>query len=151
MKKILSILFAVFFVTSCTNAQTDVEKEAIKKVIQTGYVDGLLNYGDTEITKDCFYPGFFITTIENNQVSHYTIYNWIDNVEKGKASGNVPESKFTVKFVQIDVTEHAASAKVEMYKDGEVLTFTDYLLLYKFEEGWKIVQKIYYRHPEEKK
>ncbi|MFA8433245.1 MAG: nuclear transport factor 2 family protein [Marinifilaceae bacterium] len=36
--------------------------------------------------------------------------------------------------------------KVVFYK-GNAPLFTDYLSLYKFNDGWKIVNKIYYRHP----
>lgn len=134
--------------TSAVNAQAVDDKEAIKKVIQTGYVDGLQNFGDLEVTKKCFYPGFFITNYNpaNNQISHTTIYNWIDGVEKTKASGNIPARKITVEFEMIDITGYTAMAKIKLFENGTKLLFTDYLLLYKFAEGWKIVQKTYMRH-----
>ena len=37
-------------------------------------------------------------------------------------------------------------AKIRLLENGTKLLFTDYLLLYKFEQGWKIVQKVYMRH-----
>jgi len=39
----------------------------------------------------------------------------------------------------------AAMAKIELWR-GNNLIFTDYLGLYKFREGWRIVNKIYHRH-----
>lgn len=146
-KRFLTIAVAALIMITVNAQQTD-DKEAIKKVIQTGYVDGLQNYGDTEVTKNCFYPGFFITNYNpaNNQINHTPIYNWIESVEKTKASGSVPARKITVEFDMIDVTGYTAMAKIRLLENGTKLLFTDYLLLYKFEQGWKIVQKTYMRH-----
>ncbi|MBE0674656.1 MAG: nuclear transport factor 2 family protein [Bacteroidales bacterium] len=146
-KRFLTIAVAALIMITVNAQQTD-DKEAIKKVIQTGYVDGLQNYGDTEVTKNCFYPGFFITNYNpaNNQITHTPIYNWIESVEKTKASGSVPARKITVEFDMIDITGYTAMAKIRLLENGTKLLFTDYLLLYKFEQGWKIVQKTYMRH-----
>jgi hypothetical protein len=148
MKQLFFIASMMLLVVLPAGAQATDDKEAIKKVIQTGYVDGLQNYGDLEVTKKCFYPGFFITNYNpaNNQISHTAIYNWIDGVEKTKASGNIPARKITVEFEMIDITGYTAMAKIKLFENGTKLLFTDYLLLYKFEEGWKIVQKTYMRH-----
>lgn len=148
MKQTIAFLFFLTSLVSCANANTTQDVEAIKQTIQTGYVDGLLNLGDTEITKKCFYPGFFITSLnQDNQITHYPIYNWIESVEKRKAAGEVREKKITVVFESVDVTANSAAVKMKLYEEGKTLLFTDYLLLYKFEDGWKIVQKIFYRHP----
>ena len=148
MKRSLLLISMAMCIAWTINAQEASDKEAIKKVIQTGYVDGLQNFGDLEVTKKCFYPGFFITNYNpaNNQVSHTTIYNWIDGVARTKASGNIPARKITVEFDMLDVTGYTAMAKIRLLENGTKLLFTDYLLLYKFEEGWKIVQKTYMRH-----
>jgi hypothetical protein len=50
-----------------------------------------------------------------------------------------------VEFVNIDISGSAACAKIELYQNKKKI-FTDYLSLYKFSDGWKIVSKIYYRH-----
>ena len=42
--------------------------------------------------------------------------------------------------------DNTASVRVEVFRDGKH-TFTDYLLLYKFADGWKIVSKAFYSHP----
>ena len=148
MKRIMILTAIAIVISVSAIAQTTDDKEAIKKVIQTGYVDGLQNFGDTEVTKKCFYPGFFITNYNpaNNQINHTPIYNWIESVEKTKASGNIPNRKITVEFEMIDVTGYTAMAKIRLIENGSRLLFTDYLLLYKFTEDWKIVQKTYMRH-----
>jgi hypothetical protein len=55
----------------------------------------------------------------------------------------------SVKFLNIDVEGTAAVAKVEFYT-GNTLRYIDFLSLYKFESGWKIVGKIFYQIPEKK-
>ena len=45
----------------------------------------------------------------------------------------------------IDITGSAAVARVELYRDFKHI-FTDYLSLYRFDDGWKIVGKIFYQH-----
>jgi opacity protein-like surface antigen len=148
MKSLIIAVSVMLLAASAVNAQVVDDKEAIKKVIQSGYVDGLQNFGDLEVTKKCFYPGFFITNYNpaNNQINHTPIYNWIESVEKTKASGNIPARKITVEFEMIDITGYTAMAKIKLLENGTKLLFTDYLLLYKFAEGWKIVQKTYMRH-----
>lgn len=143
---LLSVLLSIGMFVSFAQDKA-VEEEAIKKVIVDGYVNALLNFGDTEPTRSSFYPGFFITKIEDNQISHYPIYNWIENVEGRKQRGEIPTGKFEPKFPLIDITANAAIVKMELYKNGELI-FTDYLSLYRFTQGWKIVQKIYHRHPQ---
>jgi len=63
-----------------------------------------------------------------------------------KENPNAQRPKTTVNYVNIDVTGTAAVAKIELLREGKLI-FTDYLMLYKFEEGWKIVGKTYFRHP----
>ena len=68
---------------------------------------------------------------------------WLDRIETMKADN--PElwsAKTTRNFVLIDVAGNAAVAKLDVHK-GEVHFSTDYMLLYKFEEGWRIVSKVF--------
>ncbi len=147
MKKFMFLVLALFLGIN-SYAQLNAEKEAIKNVIQTGYVDGLLNYGDTEPTKNSFHPDFYISGLKDNQLTKYHLVEWIPRVEKACAEGKTPDMKFYVKFPIIEITEKAAMVQLNIFdKATDKQIFTDYLLLYKFDEGWKIVQKIYHRFP----
>ena len=75
------------------------------------------------------------------------IDDWIAGIEKRKASPDYKPEKWDYRFVFIDVTESAAVAKIELSKDSKHI-FTDYLSLLKFDEGWKITDKVYHRHAE---
>jgi hypothetical protein len=45
-------------------------------------------------------------------------------------------------FHLVDVAGNAAVAKLDVYRNDEFYS-TDYMLLYKFVDGWKIVSKVY--------
>jgi len=80
-------------------------------------------------------------------MSAVTRDDWAGRIEKAAANPNAPKlPAVKYEFTQVDVQGTAAIARVELWRDG-VLTFTDYLSLYKFPDGWKIVGKIYFTHP----
>ncbi|SRR6056297_176027 len=148
--KNLTLLLALTIVVFTANAQEQAEeKENIKQVIQTAYVDGLQNYVSTiDEIEAGFHPGFNLLGVRNNALTKFPIYSWVNSVEARKKKhpeGRPEEEKITCKYKSIDITGNAAMAKIELYQKDKKL-FTDYLQLYKFEEGWRIVSKIYHRH-----
>ncbi len=150
MKKIAISIFLAFLFPVVIFAQDNQneEKEAIKTVIQTAYVDGLQNNGDLSKTEKGFHPGFNLLGVRNNGLTKFPIYSWIEYAKHKQMENPDPpaeKDKTTCEFVMIDITGNAAVAKIELFKDSKKI-FTDYLSLYKFEEGWRIVNKIYFSH-----
>jgi hypothetical protein len=148
MKTIKLFILVIIFLPVFLAAQDDSEKEAIKKVIQSAYVDGLQNKGPVSDIEKGFHPGFELLGNKNNELTKFPIYSWIMYHKKRVAENPNPptaEELVTSKFPLIDITGNAAIVKIELYKGGNIL-FTDYLSLYEFEEGWQIVSKIYFRH-----
>jgi hypothetical protein len=107
MKKFIFLSLALFISFSLI-AQNQSDKEAIKQVIQSGYVDGLLNYGNTEPTHKSFHPDFYISGLKDNQLTKYPLKEWIPRVDKARTEGKTPDMKFHVKFPIIEITEKAA-------------------------------------------
>lgn len=150
MKKLFT-LFLLLSICAFVFAQ-DVEKdkEAIKNLILTAYVDGLQNNGDLDATREGFHPGFELLVFKNDMVSKFPIYNWIIYEEMGQVKNPDPlteEEITSCEFEFIDITGTAAVAKIHLSKGGKKI-YTDYLSLYKFVDGWKIVSKIYFQIPE---
>ncbi len=147
MNKFKLVLFTMAFLPLFLFAQEE-DKEAIKQVIQTAYVDGLQNKGPVSDIEQGFHPGFELLGVRNDELTKWPIYSWIGYHEKKLAENPAPPSedeRVSVKFPMVDVTGNAGIAKIELYRGGEKI-FTDYLSLYKFEDGWKIVSKIYQDH-----
>jgi hypothetical protein len=82
-------------------------------------------------------------------LTKFPIYSWIETVEQAMFSDETTTKKTTItaKFPLIDIAGDAAMAKVDLYRNEQHL-FTNFLLLYKLEKGWKILSKTYYRIPE---
>jgi hypothetical protein len=148
-----NVAFAFLILVWSVNvaAQTgsvSVDEKAIIGVIETAYVDGLQNWGDIEAIRAGFHPSFeLLTKTKDNQIQKLPIGQWIESVETRKAKNpEGPEKIITADIIDIDITVDAAAVKLDLIRDDKKI-FTDYLLLYKFEEGWRIVGKIYYRIP----
>ena len=78
----------------------------------------------------------------------YSITDWEEAVKKDLKAGKLPKNeseKVSIKFLTIDITNNVAIAKFEFYV-GNKLTYTDYQSLYKFQSGWKIVSKVFYKY-----
>ncbi len=147
MKTIL-ISMLLFCFVSLGYAQQS-EKEAVQQAIQSAYVGGIHNRAGIEKITEGFHPGFEMLSKRNEMLTKFPIYSWTESIEQAMSSAeaNAETPKTTAKFPLIDIAGDAAMAKVELYRDEKHL-FTDYLMLYKFEKGWKIVSKTYYRIPE---
>ena len=121
---------------------------AIANIIQSAYVEGLQNEGDSVKIDAGFHSQFqMIRRVENDSLMLYPIYEWRKRAIEAKESGYLPRPKskeVSLEFVFIDISGDAAVAKVK-YFEGKTHTYTDYITLYKFDEDWKIVSKAFYK------
>ncbi|PLX15947.1 MAG: hypothetical protein C0597_08305 [Marinilabiliales bacterium] len=156
MKKTILLSLVILLSFSALFAQDEQakEKELIKQVIQSAYVDGLCNNADEEAINKGFHPGFeLLSAGKGNAMWKLPIYNWIDIAKAGKEKGNTysfQNELTTVKYLFIDIAGNVAVAKIEFY-EGKSMNYIDYLSLMKFEDGWKIVGKIAHRVEKEDK
>jgi hypothetical protein len=118
-------------------------REAIRRVIEEAYIRGIHETQDEATVRSGFHPDFAMLVLQDNTMLKVGLEEWLVRVEALKA-GN-PElwsAETTCEFLLIDAAGKAAVAKLEVYK-GDTFFSTDYMLLYKFEEGWKIVSKVF--------
>ncbi len=145
MKKYITLLLIIMLSFSVFGQEKSGDKELILKTIEKAYVQGIQNGKDIKNIEKGFHPGFNLLGVDNdNMLTKFPIYTWSAYVNKRVAAGEKPEVETTSKYPMVDITGKAAVVKVELYREGKMI-FTDYLSLYKFEEGWKIVSKIYHR------
>jgi len=145
MKKV-SLLFILFLILGKVNGAND--EQLVKRVILDAYVNGIQNKGSLEDIEKGFHPSFELIGIgkDGYTVWENHIYTWKERVRQYKEEnpGDVQEP-VTCEFKFVDITGDACIAKIKLFKDGKQI-FTDYLSLYKFKNGWRIVSKISYRH-----
>jgi hypothetical protein len=145
MKQIFISITAIFC-SLFALAQTE-DTEIIRQVVTSAYVEGIQNNGSIDAIRKGFHPSFNMLRLMENEIKPYPIEEWIAAIEKRRAEAK-PDAKVArtdAKFLSVDVTGTAAIVKLELYREGKH-TFTDYIVLYKFSEGWRIVSKTYHRH-----
>ena len=119
----------------------------IHEVIQRAYIEGIHNEQDAEKVWSGFHPEFRIfMRRQGGEVvragADAMLQGVIRQRETNPASGAVPVVG-TVKVLDIDGT--TAVVRVDLSRDG-VVGCTDYLSLHRFDDGWKIVSKVYQPH-----
>lgn len=132
LKRIILIIFLIFSFSEVSTAQSEIEN--IYKVINE-YIEGTAN-GEPEQVKKAFQPNFQLFLISADTLRIIEGKEYIAKIEKGKKYNRIG------RVVSIDYENNAAAAKVEVFFPETNRLATDYLLLLKTTEGWKIIHKI---------
>ena len=140
------ILMAAALVLPAFAAAADGDTDAIKAVVKSAYVDGVHAKPSGAAMRTGFHPDFRMFVLKDGAVSAVTLDEWASRIDKGAAgrTGAAPEIRH--EFTTVDVTGNAAVVRLELHRGGKH-TFTDYLSLYRFSDGWKIVSKTFQAHP----
>jgi hypothetical protein len=121
----------------------NVDEEAIKQAIEKAYIKGIHGNQDEETVKSGFHRDFAMLVLQDNTLRKVMIDEWLARVRMMKTENpDLWEAETRHTFELVDIARYAAVAKLEVYK-GSTHFSTDYMLLYRFEEGWRIVSKIF--------
>lgn len=122
------------------------EVAAVRQTIMDAYVNGCQK-GNTDAMRKGFHESFtMLVKRDNGEVSKVTRDEWIERIEAGKKKNpDRPEPEMKATFPVIQVEGNAAIVRVEVWRDG-TYAFTDFMSLYKFDDGWKLVAKIFQSH-----
>ena len=130
MKKSL-LLLAVLVGALSVNAQPEIEQ--IHKPLQD-YIEGTAN-GEPDRLKRAFHSDFNLYFIKNDSVNAWSGKGYIANVKQGRKSNRIG------KIVSADFENDAAIAKIEIDMPDRERLYTDYLMLLKVKDKWKIIHK----------
>ena len=125
------MLLITCFIGLSVQAQSEVE--AINKVLYD-YIDGTAN-GEPERLKQAFDENFNLYFVANDSLRVWSGKQYIGNVKKGRKSNRIG------KVLSIDYEGNAAVAKIEILMPSRKRIYTDYLLLLKIKDKWKIIHK----------
>ena len=123
-------------------AAADGDRQAIESVIRTAYIEGVHVKGDPALMRKGFHPDFRMFMLRDGALTTITLDEWAGRIEKAARERTGPAPQIRAEFPLVDITNNEAVARVEVHRDGKHI-FTDYLSLYKFADGWKIVGKIF--------
>lgn len=114
---------------------------AIEEAVVRGYVEGIWREADEDKVRSGFHSSFVMHVLRDGEVVNVTLDDWLERL---KLSG---EGNADIRY-ELEILSHtgnAATVQVELYQ-GDTHRFTDYMGLYRFEDGWKIVSKIFHAH-----
>lgn len=124
----------------------DPEDAAIAEVIDRAYVQGVHVESDSEKMRSGFHESFVMFVQGESGVTQTTRDAWIARVEAARARPDfAPRTDMRGEIEILDRTGNAAVARVKLFR-AEKQVFTDYISLYLFEDGWKLVGKTFVRH-----
>jgi hypothetical protein len=144
-KALLMIFISTVF-TGTIIAQNQDETE-VREAILNGYVNGAFNALDPDEMGNTFHNEFSIFSTDGENLNRYPIATWRENVAARKNDPNFDPAAnvWEHSFETVDITGNSAMVKLYLYREGNHV-YTDYLSLLKFNDGWKIVAKVYFEH-----
>ena len=146
MKVSSLVLVLSFLLAGGAALAADPEDAAIAAVIDRAYVQGVHVESDPEKMRSGFHESFVMFVQGEGGVTQTTRDAWIARVETARAKPDfAPRTDTRGEIEILDRTGNAAVARVKLFR-GEKQIFTDYISLYRFEDGWKLVGKTFVRH-----
>jgi SAM-dependent methyltransferase len=128
-------------------AQTkEAEENAIKALIQDAYVGGVYNDDNTEAMKNGFHEKSTVHQLHHENLTIFSLKQWTMQIDRMKAVRPTWNNRTTAEIAVIGLEGNAAVARVDI-SNNNVPETTDFLSLYKFDDGWKITNRIFARHP----
>jgi hypothetical protein len=149
MKRVVWVfLLSVMLCTAVTGQKAspdENDQKAVRALIEEAYIKGAFTDLNSDLMRKGFHPEFNILMLKEGKITKFPIQKWTEMVDERKKNPPAAKSKIEYKIPLVDVTGNAAIVKVEIYKDSKHI-FSDYMSLYRFDDGWKIVSKIFQSH-----
>lgn len=111
------------------------EKQAIEQTL-IDYIEGSTN-GQPDRLKEAFHPDLNLYYVRNDKVAIWSGEAYIADTKEGKPTGEKG------KILNIDYTNNAAVAKVEISHPNNPIPYIDYFMLLKAEGKWTIIHKMF--------
>lgn len=124
------------------------ETEKLKDTITKNYVHGAFNETDIEAFKQVFHPEFSIINImDDGSLFLFTRNMWEDILQRRLSDPGFDYSTIALKpdFKNIEIIGNKANVTLDLLLNNKIV-YTDFLLLSKIDDEWKIVSKIYHAY-----
>lgn len=121
------------------------EERTIRSIIEQFYIQVIFVDRDVEELEKGFHSEFNMYVLGDNKIDKRTLDVWTERIRRNKNNPQAKRASYSHQIKLIDVTGPTAVVKIEIHKDSK-LEYTDYLSLYKFKEGWRIMTKLFTQH-----
>ena len=120
-----------------------IEANKIKSAVINGYINGIHGSRNKTDILHGFHESFRMLIKQHNELIPVSLDQWLEKLTVMHQESPELWSKEThYSILNVDQNGSSASVKIEVYK-GDTYFSTDYMLLYRFEDGWKIVSKVF--------
>ena len=122
---------------------TQSDADAIREVIEKAYIEGIHTTQDEAAIRSGFHPDFIMYVLRDNAIVKFTVDDWLPRVKQMKVSNpQLWSTKTRCTHRSLEVAGYTAMAEIDVFK-GDTHFSTDFMLLYKFSEGWRIISKTF--------
>lgn len=122
--------------------QADADERAIRDLVRDAYVSGVFIARDEAAVRRGFHPDFVLTVHQADGVIVAPLDMWLARL---KLDGVRSRDTVTHDVDFVDIAGRTALIKLRLTVNGRH-RYTDYMGLYRFDEGWRIVNKVYEDH-----
>lgn len=136
------LIVLCFLVSALASAETS-DNVTIVEVVNRAYVEGVHLDGDADKMRSGMHESFVMFVKTEDGMNQVTRDAWIARLKPRASSDPRPDVKANI--VVLDQAGDAAVVKVDLFRGGKQI-FTDYISLYRFKDGWKLVGKTFQRH-----
>jgi len=120
-----------------------IDKKNIEEIIEEAYIKGLHREQDKDLMLSGFHREFTMFVLKDGILEKISIDLWLKLVKDSKEQNSALWLKDTsFRNLKIDVVKNTASIKLDVFKGKDHFS-TDFMMLYKFPIGWRIVSKLY--------
>lgn len=135
-------LLAACLMFSFAASADDAVNAAIVAVVDEGYVQGIHLDADAEKVRKGMHESFVMVVRTDTGVNKVTRDEWIARLKPRAADAPRPDVRADITV--LDQSGDAAVVRVNLFRAGKQI-FTDYIALYRFADGWKMVGKTFQR------
>ena len=136
----LTLIFLVLPVDTTFAQHSD--EDLIKQTVQDAYVQGVFVNRSESVVRSGFHPSFTMAVHVDGELIQATLDMRLERMQLDDVASS---DSIRSHIDQVDITGNTAIVKLQLWINGQH-TYTDYLGLYKFTTGWKIVNKLFASH-----
>lgn len=118
------------------------DERAIRRVVEDAYVSGVFVTRDESAVRQGFHPDFMLSVRQGDELIVAPLPMWLERLE---LDGVRSADTVTHEFDRIEITGRTAFVKLRLSINDKHV-YTDYMGLYRFQDGWKIVNKVFEEH-----
>ena len=117
--------------------------DAVVQVIEKYYVGGGRT-GDKSLLEHAFHPDAIMYGYERDGARSEGSWRQLNDYISQYGGSESIKTRVDV----VAITPQTAVVKLEMENSPSGATYTDFHTLFKFDDGWKIIAKVFYTHAE---